>query len=575
VTERQPSPPAERAAASRRRTAQVLLAALLVAVTLRVLLSLAAPAQLHHPEEFVNLRLAAGVLGDWPVETQLLPDFPPQPPGSEEVSRSFFDYQYQDWDGGTLVVAVVLVPLAALFGLSTTTVKLGAMLWCLLGLALWVALLGRLYGSTGLRSSAICFAAMPVPYVLQSCIHWGNHVESALFVPLGLLVLLWAGDGEDRKAKSRGALLAGIVFGFGTWFSLLNLAPTLLAGLFLPLVFRRDSLAVLPAFAAGCLLGLLPWLGRNDLSDLGGGLAHGQSFAQVLGATVSYGWDPAALWELFTRYPKFADWQIYRLWSMPEWLSLPLDLLTRVLVVVSAVAALAVAALRWISGNGEPRVEARRLLVLLVLVGAALAIPMLLASQGEHSDRRLGPVYPLLWAGIAAAVSALAAAPRRRSVMLLVLAPLLVANLLASAAVVSSWDRPDARLSPWQHFALPAAEARDRTNACVPHVAADQVAALNAGLARVFGSSSTGGYAELRGVCRAFAARGTFLERSYPGCPEQGDIDIMELWLVDSEEEAAALGMGLQIRCPDGAAEVAAICAQMHQQKYRDACLGS
>lgn len=572
VTEAQPRP-AEQTAGSTRATARVLLAALLLAVTLRVLLGLAAPAQLHHPEEFVNLRLAAGLLGDIPQQVQLLPEFPAPPPGGEATGRSFFDYQYQDWDGGTLVVAIVLVPLALLFGLTTTAVKAGALLWCIGGLVLWVAVLGRLYGSPGLRYSAICFAAMPVPYVLQSCIHWGNHVESAGFVPLGLLALLWAADGDDRKTRARRSLCAGLVFGFGTWFSLLNLAPALLAGLLLPLVMGRDSAAALGAFAAGCVLGLLPWLGRNDLSDLGGGLAHGQSLAQVAGAALSYGWDPSALWELFSRYPKFAHWQIHGLWSVPDLLATALDLLTRVLVVVSALIALGAAARAVRSDAGG--LARRRLLVLLVLVGSALAIPLLLASQGEHSDRRLGPVYPLIWAALAAGLCALGSARRKRATLLVLLAPLLAANLLATAAVISSWDRPNDAFEPWQHFALPAAEPRDRTDACVPHVASDQVAALGAGLARVFSSSDSGGYAELRGVCRAFAARGTFLQRDYPGCPDRWDVDIMQLWLVDSDAEAAALGMGLRIRCPDTAEEVAAICGQLHGQSYRDACLAA
>jgi len=577
VNEPQAASPADQGGVAGRRTTQVLLAALAVAVVLRVLLNLAASAQLHHPEEFVNLRLAAAVLGSWPSEVALLPEFPPLPPGSEGLERSFFDYQYQEWDGGTLAVSMVLVPLAMLFGLSTVSVKMGALLWCLAGLALWTALLGRLYGGRGLRLSAVCFAAMPVPYLLQSCIHWGNHVESALFPPLGLLALLWASVGADRTVKARRAVVAGLVFGFGTWFSLLNLAPTLLAGALLFLLFRRDTLVVLPAFVLGCVCGVLPWLGRNDLSALGGGLAHGQSLTQVVGAALSYGWDPAALWELFSRYPKFAVWNIHGLWSVPEPLVLPLEVLARLAVAAGAVAALAAAvvALR----RGEQSQGTRRLFVLLVVLGSAVALPVLLASQGEHSDRRLGPVYPLLWTLLAAGLVVVASWSRLRWCAWPLLAMLLGSNLVASMAVISSWDRPNAELSPWLHFALPTAEPRERTQVCVPHVAADQVAALNSGLDELFLSSTTGGYDEVRGVCRAFAARGTFLERSYPGCPDRWDVDIMELWLVHSEAEARAVGMGLGIRCAARVEESTAICDQITsrsmpelQSKFRAVC---
>ena len=542
-------------------------------VVLRVLVNLAAPAQLHHPEEFVNLRLAAAVLGDLPAEATLLPEFPAAPPGGESGSSSFFDYQYQSWDGGTLVVALLLVPLSLLFGLSTTSLKAGALLWCVAGLFCWVLLLGRIYGNRGLRAGAICFAAMPVPYLLQSSIHWGNHAESALFVPLGLLALLWTSEVEEPRRLACRALIAGMVFGFGAWFSLLNLAPMVFAFLALPVLFGPRLRLVVPVFALGCALGLLPWLGRNDLSALGGGLAHGQSLRQVLGSALSYGWNPASLWELLSSYPKFAHWQIYHLWSIPETLASMLDGLTRLAIALGTLAALSGAVL---AARDRRAVGVRsQWLLLVVLLGSALLIPILLASQGEHSDRRLGPVYPLLWAVLAAGLASLAGTRTVSSLFAILVGLVLAGNLLASAAVISAWDRPDGSFSPWQHFALPAAEPRDRTDVCVPHVASDQVAALNGGLQNLFESSGSGGYAELRGLCRAFAARGTFLERSYPGCPDRWEVDIMELWLVDSVAEAEALGVGLEIRCPDDRTQAEAICGQLHGDEKRSACLSA
>ena len=545
--------------------------ALAVVVLLRVLVNIAAPAQLHHPEEFVNLRLAASVLGDMPQQTALLPEFPTPPPGSASATGSFFDYQYQDWDGGTLVVAMLLIPLSLVFGLSTTSIKAGALLWCLAGLVGWTLLLGRLYGNRGLRAGAVCFAAMPVPYLLQSCIHWGNHAESALFVPVGLLGLLWSSEAKDHTSLAWRSLATGFIFGFGAWFSLLNLAPMVLAAMALPILFVGRLRIVVPLFGLGCALGLLPWLGRNDLGDIGQGLAHGQSLAQVAGAALSYGWDPSSLWELLSRYPKFTHWQIYRLWTMPDAFASVFDGLTRVALLVGAVVALVRAVVAARTNKGS---DARgQLVMLIVLLGSALAIPVVLASQGEHSDRRLGPVYPLVWAALAAGLASIPRVHKMFAPIALLVGLVLVGNLASSAAVIASWDRPDGQLSPWQHFALPAAHAHERTDVCVPHVASDQVAALNEGLSSLFESSSSGGYEELRGICRAFAARGTFLERNYPGCPDRWDVDIMELWLIDSLSEAKALGVGLQIRCPDSPEEVTAICEQLHGDKKVAACL--
>ena len=199
-------------------TRSVVLGGLAALVLLRILLCMAAPTQLHHSEEFVNLRLAASLLGDeaeWEALGAVSPtdDRDPARPG-------LFDFQYQDWDGGTLVVALVLVPIAALGGLSVGTVKVGAILWSF-GVALaWLLLLGSLWGQEGKRWGALAFAAVPVPYLLASSIHWGNHAESALFLPLVLLILF--GASEQRRAASLlgRVAIAGLLAGFGVYFSI-------------------------------------------------------------------------------------------------------------------------------------------------------------------------------------------------------------------------------------------------------------------------------------------------------------------------------------------------------------------
>jgi hypothetical protein len=212
----------------------------------------------------------------------------------------------------------------------------------------------------------------------------------------------------------------------------------------------------------------------------------------------------------------------------------------------------------------------------LFVLGIALAtlvlLPVALASQGEHSGRRMGPLYPLAWACIS--LGLLAHEPRSLSGRLLAPAVglVLVSNLLLLGGLISSWDRPSVPLSPWVYFAVPTEQARDRTEIGVPQLAADQVYLVNQTLGELLSESVTGGADEVRGLGRAFAGRGTFLKRPYPGCPDEADADIMELWLVSSRTEAAAVGRGLGIRCPEDRARVLDVCSRLSGEAYRRAC---
>jgi len=549
----------------------------------RVLLHCAAPAQLHHPEEFINLRLAATVLGE-DVEALIpaehggaagvrLPEYPAPTPGDEPLQRSLFDFQYQDWDGGTLVVSLVLVPIALVFGLGIASVKLGALFWFLGLVTGWMLVLHRLYGSRGARLGLLAFAALPVPFVLLSSIHWGNHAESTLFVPYVLWFLVRAAEAESSNSRLRLVAVAGLLAGFGAWFSLLNLVPLALAVALLPMVLGRHAFAGLAVFVPAAVLGFAPWFGRNRLAGGSALEAQGQSVGELLARSVDYGWTPARVVELFSQVPAIADWDLYNLWSLPSGLAEGLDVATRLLVLLCAILALLAVRPRR-QQTSLPELRARRFVLVLVLLNLVL-VPVVLASQGEHSVRRLAPMYPLAWVCLCMGYLSL---PRRsllQTPLSLVLVLVLASHGLALGAVVLSWDRPSAAMEPWMYFAVPAREARERTEIGVPQVASDQVGELHAAMAELLPSSTTGGADEVRGLGRAFAGRGTFLERQRPSCPSQEDVDIMELWLVASEQEARAVGRGLLVRCGGSTEPVARICQELNGQSFRVACAGA
>jgi len=565
-----------------RRGARMVGVVLVLVVVSRILLHFAAPAQLHHPEEFINLRLAATLLDDnveaWAPgegdggEFVRLPEYPPPTPGDEPVQRSPFDFQYQDWDGGTLVVSVVLVPIALALGLGIPSVKLGALLW-FLGLSLgWVLVLQRLYGSRGGRLAAVAFAAMPVPFVLLSSIHWGNHAESTLFLPYVLWALVLAAESELPLVRMRSIALAGLLAGFGAWFSLLNLVPMILVALLLPMLLGRRAVVGLLSFLAGAAVGFLPWLGRNDLVAGRGLEAQGQSLGGLLASSADYGWTPSRVVELFAQGPAIAQWDIYNLWSPSLALGQALDVLTRLTVVLCVVLALLAVRPRR-QGNLEPGLRSRRFVLVVVVLNLVL-VPVLLASQGEHSVRRLAPMYPLAWVCLCTGYLALSRRSLLQRSLSVLLALLFACHGLALGGVILSWDRPAVAMEPWLYFAVPEREARQRTEIGVPQVGSGQVGDLHAALAELLPASTSGGADEVRGLGRALAGRGTFLQRSRPGCPDAADVDIMELWLVASEQEARAVGRGLRVRCGAASERAVGICQELNGDSFRTACAG-
>ncbi len=530
-------------------------------VLVRVLLALAAPTQLYHSEEYVNLRLAAALLGDadaWPV--------PPPAPAGPVMAGSLFAYQYQDFDGGTLVVSIVLVPLAALFGFGPFTIKLGALLWALGTLLAWVAVARRLGGPDAGLWTALALVVAPAPLPLVSSVHWGNHAESALFPPLLLLLLLLAGDRERWWSRLLLVAAAGLVAGFGAWFSLLNLLPLALAAALLPLVLSWRTFFALPLFLGSAWLGFLPWFGRNRVLSAGSVGAQGTSLTDVL---ANLGQPPASHGgaDVLTLWPRFAEWELMGLWSWPQTARPVVDGLCRYGIAAVALLAL-VAVIHPICRSDQRQQGLRRLFVIAVAIGCALGLVELLDRAWELRDRRLAPVYVFGQVLVGLGLASLWRMRRGRVPALVLAAVLLLPNAVGQVGLIASWDRPDDRLRPWIHFALPADHPRLRLEAGVPNVASHEVGRLNRALDELLRTSGTAGREELQGIRLAFGTGGGgegagALHRYPPVCPSQEDIDKVGPGAIYMETQARAFGMGLAVRCAGDPEQADAHCKRL------------
>ena len=558
----EPRPPraseaAGRRAVLRRRTWIVILVALGLVVGLRTAFVLDQPLRLYGAEEYRNLRLAATVWGEEEAWGGLLlgsPGDPADPPLRTSDRSSLFDFQFQDWDGGTLVGSMLLVPIAAVGGLSMGTVKAGAILWAALALLAWVGLLGRLEGPRGAWFAAAAFACAPPAYLGVTSFHWANHAESAVFIPLLLLAVLQAKRASTDRAQAGWLAAAGALAGFSVWFSPLNLLPALLALGLAPLLLGRGCLRWAPLVLTGAALGFLPWLGRNDLADLAAFGAQGVGLGELaragLGGEVV---DPRRLGRLLEApiYTRLAGLEA----PISDASAGALELASR-LGVLLAVLATALGAALALRGD-EPTLGRQRFYVLAVLVGSLAGLPWVLADLSAFSHHRIAPMLPISLGLLALGASSVPGRPVVRSASAVAVGLLLCGYLVADLALVTAGEPEDEPLRPWLVSAIPTLEPRDRLTVGISGVDAGQVAPLNRGLEALLPRTTTGGSDEIRGLAEAFrlGAGGS----PPPAAPR-------------SEREARALGWGLALVCEEGRA-AAQVCSALSEPLRAAACV--
>jgi len=188
------------------------------------------------------------------------------------------DYQFAPFFGGSLVVALLAVPLFALFGPSITTLKLTTLAFGGVAAALLFLILERFVSRRAAWFGGLLFA-LPAPgYALVSITAFGSHVEgNALALALFYLYLrTWH---SSARPGLRSAFLTGLVAGFAVYFGYIVLiAIGVLAAFRLlcdKLFFARRELG---AAALGFALGLAPWLAYN--------VSHGFAGLSIYGRTL-------------------------------------------------------------------------------------------------------------------------------------------------------------------------------------------------------------------------------------------------------------------------------------------------
>jgi hypothetical protein len=126
---------------------------------------------------------------------------------------------------GSVLFGVLLVPLYALLGISSLTLKLLPVLWHAASVGLLVGLLDRYVARRAALCAGLLFVAAPPMLQKLSTLALASHLESALpwFLCWGAY-LAWDRDGVTRGR----ALRFGAALGFAAFFHLQALLPALL-----------------------------------------------------------------------------------------------------------------------------------------------------------------------------------------------------------------------------------------------------------------------------------------------------------------------------------------------------------
>ncbi len=169
-------------------------------------------------------------------------------------------YRFMAYGSGSLLVSLMAVPLYAWLGPDYLVFKIIPLLVTLIGGVFWLLVVRDWAGARAARLFAALYILGPSVLVRTTLISKGDHPEAMAIAG----VILWAGTraarGRAPGARTRWALLAGLVMGLGVYatYSTVPVTGGVLLGA--ALITRLRPRRLWLAAALGLAVGLAPWL---------------------------------------------------------------------------------------------------------------------------------------------------------------------------------------------------------------------------------------------------------------------------------------------------------------------------
>ena len=332
------------------------------------------------------------------------------------LHQPVFDYQADNYQGGSLVLIGLITGLFALFGESLLSLKLAPLAFAGATLAAIYTLARLWFGRRTALIAAGAYLVGPPLLVHSALIPMGSHGESALFSLVQFICFL--GILSRRWHTPLGWAALGFVSGLGLWFCYTSGLSLAACGVTWLILEGIPKLRLLLAATGGAIVGLIPWFAYNLQNDFTGFLR----LFEIFGAG-----DPIDAWVAQGPFEKFFD-LIFR--DLPigmldpfrdlsnighPWLTVTLE----VAFYTSVAAALAAGLYRVVGGlrtsarspATDPEAEQRRSEIVFYVYALIFLVAYLSSSftiepeKGAHAYRLLLPLAILMWVPVAISLS--------------------------------------------------------------------------------------------------------------------------------------------------------------------------
>ncbi len=182
-------------------------------------------------------------------------------------------YQYEQRSGDMMIEALLMYPLAAVFGHSLFTIKLCALLCSLACMLGWVYLIRRYCGMTAALVFAALFALPPPMFARLSLVGTfsSHHMINQILV-VHLICLFRMLEKDTKRVPIALWFAFGLCTGLGAYAFYSSIIFSAFCVLFVVVCNPRIiSFRGVCALCTGALAGFLPWLWRSVFYSSGGG----------------------------------------------------------------------------------------------------------------------------------------------------------------------------------------------------------------------------------------------------------------------------------------------------------------